>query len=192
MLNCPSAPAVARPISVPSAVLMLTTEPASARPVTMVPVSLIVTPSGLAGAVLSGALTSTPALAFPAASVAVTSTTCPLVCAGLMLTLKLPDASAVARPSSLPFSVLTVTIAPGSVRPVTVLPRSLIVKLLGAFGAVVSGGVTVPPPGGCVAPLPESEPESLLLNNATRPPTPTAPNNQAKAPELMPLVSNKG
>ena len=78
----------------------------------------------------------------PAASFAVTSAEPPFVIAGLTGTLKLPSASAVPVPITSPAAFFTSTVAPGSVRPVTVVPSAFNVAA-GAAGAVLSSAVTV-------------------------------------------------
>ena len=93
---------------------------------------------------MSGALSDPLCEVLPAASVAVTLKAWPLVCGGCKVTLNSPSAPAVAVPSKVPPGPRTCTVAPGSARPVRVVPWLLTANSLGGVGAVVSGALSVP------------------------------------------------
>ncbi len=135
------APAVPVPMIVPSGARTVTVAPASAWPLTMVPVvsTLAVSPIG---AVVSSAVSASGGETLPAASAWTTDRAWPLSCALAKATEKLPSAATVAVPRGCPLTSRTVTVAPGSPVPFTSVPSAEMVPT-GASGAVRSGAATV-------------------------------------------------
>ena len=128
--------------------------PASAWPLTMVPVpsTLAVSP---VGAVVSSAVSASGGETLPAASVWTTDSVWPSRCALDSWTAKLPSAAAWPVPSICPAASRTVTVAPGSPLPFTKVPSAETVPS-GASGAVRSGATgargreTLPATSACV------------------------------------------
>ena len=144
MLNWPSAPATAVPSTTPPVPRTETVEPGSARPVRVVPCSLMARSVGASGAVASGAVTVPGAETLPAPSVKVTSRFSLLICGGFNVTLKLPSAPTVPLPIRLPAASRIFTVLPASPRPVRRRPSGDTSRSMGVAGAVVSG--SEPPP----------------------------------------------
>ncbi len=145
MLNWPSAPATAEPSSTPSAPRTETVEPGSARPVRVVPCSLMARSVGASGAVTSGAVTVPGVETLPAPSVRVTSRFSLLICGGFNVTSKVPSAPTVPLPIRLPAASRMLTVVPASPRPVRRRPSGDTSRSMGVAGAVVSGSEPPPP-----------------------------------------------
>ncbi|MNU60751.1 hypothetical protein D3C71_499480 [compost metagenome] len=132
------------PTITPLASRTVTVAPGSPRPVRIVPASLTSRDVGASGATRSGEAMIAGAESFPEVSSATTCRSRPSVWAGLSGILKLPVAPTVTVPTTTPSASVTVIFAPGSPRPVSTVPSSLILKLLGAEGPVRSGASVVP------------------------------------------------
>nr|EPB94971.1 hypothetical protein L321_15531 [Pseudomonas plecoglossicida NB2011] len=148
MLNAPLAPATALPSTVvPSAASTFTVLPGSARPVSTLPSALMIRPLGWAGGSRSAEVTAPGAETLPAASVSSTCTVLPSTSAGWSVRWKVPSAPTVPVARTLPSASRTCTVVPASPRPLSRLPAWSITRLVGASGAVVSGGLPTPPSG---------------------------------------------
>jgi len=132
-LYAPPVVAVVLPMSLPASSVMVTTEPASALPVTRLP--LVGSTVGLAGGSLSTVAVA-GWLALPAASVATTLIFTPSCSERAGVTAYSPLLPAVALPTRLPVPSLAVTSEPASAVPAMVLPE--VGLTVGASGALLS------------------------------------------------------
>lgn len=117
---------------------MTTVAPASAVPLTTMP--LLAVKLGASGGVVSGAVTVIPELLLPEGSVTTTETFSPLISGGLKMTSNCPSAPTGAVASATPSPLVsTLTVLPGSARPVSLLPSGAICSCVDWAGAMSSG-----------------------------------------------------
>ncbi len=140
-VNPPSARTCPVPITFPAALRTCTMAPGSPTPVSVTP-SVTARSVGWSGAVKSGVSIDVAAETLPAASVRSTRNGLPSITAGFRETVKLPSAAAEPVPIRFPWASRTLTVAPGSPRPLNWLPPGLTIRSVGAAGGVLSTGVS--------------------------------------------------
>ena len=136
----PSLPIVAWPITPPPGPVTVTVAPASPVTCAEAPSPASVT-TGASGGMVSGAVSVTLGEGLPAASLCTTAMAPPLLAGGISTTVIAPSTATVPLPMTLLVAPVTVTRAPGSPLPDTIVPSSLI-DTSGAAGGVISGAAT--------------------------------------------------
>ncbi|MNH97834.1 hypothetical protein D3C73_505400 [compost metagenome] len=139
IVNVPSGPIVPVPTVSPAALVTVTVVPISPEPVRTVPAPFTARFPGWSGSVMSGAVTVTGSDAFPSPSVRTTVRSPPSDCAGLSGMLIAPVGPTMPVPTTSPASLVTVTVAPASPWPVSVVPPLPTVMPVGASGPTRSG-----------------------------------------------------
>ncbi len=140
-VNPPSARTCPVPITFPAALRTCTMAPGSPTPVSVTP-SVTARSVGWSGAVKSGVSIDVAAETLPAASVRSTRNGLPSITAGFSETMKLPSAATEPMPIRFPWASRTLTVAPGSPRPLNWLPPGLTIRSVGAAGGVLSTGAS--------------------------------------------------